>query len=49
MPAINSAGKAAAPRQEETEQEGERGQSPRQRGLLFHACIFSEIPSILVP
>jgi hypothetical protein len=33
MPAINSAGKAAAPRQEETEQEGERGQSPRQRGL----------------
>jgi hypothetical protein len=34
MPAINSAGKAAAPRQEETEQEGERGQSPRQRGLF---------------
>jgi hypothetical protein len=32
MPAINSAEKAAAPRQE-TEQEGERGQSPRQRGL----------------
>jgi hypothetical protein len=29
-PAINSAGKASQQRQEETEQEGERGQSPLQ-------------------
>jgi hypothetical protein len=35
MPAINRAGKAAAPRQEETEQEGERGQSPRKGDCVF--------------
>jgi hypothetical protein len=34
-PAINSAGQANQQRQEETEQEGVRGQSPLHRGLGF--------------
>jgi hypothetical protein len=33
-PAINSAGHVSQQRQEETEQEGERGQSPTHRGLI---------------
>jgi hypothetical protein len=42
MPAINSAGKASQQRQEETEQEGERGQSPLQGDCLLEYNILHD-------
>jgi hypothetical protein len=45
-PAINSAGHASQQRQEETEQEGERGQSSTQwglRGEIFIAWLFTHV------
>jgi hypothetical protein len=46
-PAINNAGKASQQRQEETEQEGERGQSPLQGdcvGIEQETSITTKIP-----